>query len=223
MSKTIPAIAGLVTVGTIGYFATQAMVPASLRVEQQAQATIQKIQLEPDQPAQAAAAPTQAAAEQVASDKPEQLVIQRNAYLDSSITALKAEADKLLCARAAFYQQLATQKQSELGVAPEQFLMDLLSAKNQEMLTTATQTGGFSGAADLQEKGRALILDTQAIAKALQNLNQGQAPTCLAAPFQAGGNVQNYLIRAQQYRAKINEQTQALTEGKQDASSQPQK
>ena len=88
--------------------------------------------------------------------------MQRNAYLGAAIAALHTQSDKLVCARAAFFQQLANQKQTELGVTPKQFLIDLLSAKNQELLTTAAQTGGFSGTADLQEKGRSLTLDALA-------------------------------------------------------------
>jgi hypothetical protein len=223
MSKVLPAVVLLGVGGCILYFGAQAFVPASLRVEQQAQATIQKIQLTPEQTQLTPAAPAQTAAEQVSDGKPAQLAVQRNAYLDSTIAALKTQSDKLICARAAFYQQLATQKQTELGVTPEQFLLDLLTAKNQELLTTATQTGGFSGAADLQATGRALTLDTLAIAQALQNNYQGQAPTCLSEPYQAGENAQNYLIRAQQYRSQINAETHAITAGGKDAGSQPQK
>ena len=227
MSKVfIPASLLLAAVGTIIYFGAQATIPASLRAEQQAnkmvEQTLKSASFIPEQAQAASTAPNPQ--DQVLDGKPEQLAVQRNAYLDATLKALKTQSDKLVCARAAFYQQLANQKQSELGVTPEQFLMDLLSAKNQELLTTATQTGGFSGTAELQEKGRALTLDTLAIAQALQNNYQGQAPTCLSEPYQAGENAQNYLIRAQQYRAKINAQTQSITQGESpDAGNQPAK
>jgi hypothetical protein len=224
MSKILPVAMLLGLGGSVAYFGAQAFIPASLRVEQQAQATIQKIQLTPAQPQPAAPPPDKTPAQQVAQNKPEQIVVQRNAYLGAAIAALKTQSDKLICARAAFFQQLATQKQTELGVTPEQFLIDLLSAKNQELLTTAAQTGGFSGTANLQEKGRSLTLDALAIAQALQNNYEGQAPTCLSEPYQAGENAQNYLIRAQQYRSEINVTTQAITTGASpDANHQPPK
>jgi hypothetical protein len=212
MSKVVPVVLGLSVLGGCVYFAAQASVPASLRVEQQAQATIQKIQLTPEQ-AVSPQSPQASPDEQVSGDKPEQLVVQRNAYLDSTIAALKTQNDKLVCARAAFFQQLAMQRQTELGVAPEQYLIDLLAAKNQELLTTATQTGGFNGTAELQATGRFLTLDALAIAQALQNNYQGQSPTCISEPFQAGENAQNYLIRAQQYRAKVRAETDSVTTG----------
>ena len=50
MSKILPVVMLLGLGGSVAYFRSQAFIPASLRVEQQAQATIQKIQLTPEQP-----------------------------------------------------------------------------------------------------------------------------------------------------------------------------
>ena len=188
----------------IGYIAIQAITPASLKAEQQAKETLRNIQIVP-----ASAQPSTAPADPQNDDpkgKPQQVALQRNHYLDAAIAALQAESNNLLCARAAYFRQLADQKQTELGVNPEQFLLDLLTAQNQELLTTATQTGGFSGTAELQSTGRHLTLDTLAISEALQGMYDGQSKSCLSEPYQAGENINNYLIRAQQYRAAVAQQ-----------------
>ncbi|MBW4662199.1 MAG: hypothetical protein KME15_26400 [Drouetiella hepatica Uher 2000/2452] len=201
MSKAFPVIAGLAAAGGLIYFVGQAAVPGSLRAEQQAQRTLQAITIEPA---------TGVTVQQVQQDsepekkgRPEQIVVQRNAYLDAAIAAYSTESDNLICARAAYYQGVAQQKQTELGQNPEQYLLDLLAQQNQQILTTATQTGGFNGTADLQGKGRSLTLDGLAILKALQGMYAGEAKSCISEPYQAGENVNNYLIRAQQYRSNL--------------------
>lgn len=202
MNKVVPVMVGMAAVSAIAYFGSQAAVPGSLRAEQQAQRTLQAITIEP------ATGATAAQGSEVIDrkGKPEQIVAQRNHYLDAAIASLNTEADNLVCARAAYYRDLAQQKQTELGQNPEQYLLDLLAQQNQELLTTATQTGGFNGTALLQGKGRPLTLDTLAITKALQGMYASEAKSCISEPYQAGENVNNYLIRAQQYRSNLNQE-----------------
>ena len=215
MSKAFPVIAGLAAAGGLIYFVGQAAIPGSLRAEQQAQRTLQAITIEPA--AGAAAPQALQGSEPEKKGRPEQIVAQRNHYLDASEAALNTEADNLLCARAAYYRDLAEKKQVELGQNPEQYLLDLLAQQNQQLLTTATQTGGFNGSADLQGKGRSLVLDELAIVKALQGMYDGQSKSCISEPYQAGENVNNYLIRAQQYRSNLAQEANKVIDSTKEA------
>ena len=218
MNKIVSVFLVAGAIGAGGYYASQATVPASETAYRNAEATLQKINLSSPAPAAISATPTATppAADQPTT-KPDQTVVQRNQYADSAKQALETEVEKLNCARAAQYRKLAEQHQVDTGGSQEAYLLQLLQAKNQELGNTAMQTGGFSGAADLQATGRSLTMDNLAIVQALQNLYQNQAPSCLSDPTNAVVVVSDFNSRANLYRFQDQQRRQEAIANDQNA------
>ena len=216
MNKLVSVFLVAGAIGAGGYYASQATVPASETAYRNAEATLQKINLPSPAPAAAAPAATPAPADQPTT-KPDQTVVQRNQYADSAKQALETEVEKLNCARAAQYRKLAEQHQIDTGGSQEAYLLQLLQSKNQELGSTAMQTGGFSGDAALQATGRSLTMDTLAIVQALQNLYQSEAPSCLSDPTNAVVIVSDFNSRANLYRFQDQQRRQEAIANDQNA------
>lgn len=145
--------------------------------------------------------------------KPTQIESQRNHYLHAAIESLDSELNKLVCARAAYFQSKALEQQQSIGASPEKWLLDQLQQQNSNLLQTTTELGGFSGDAGSQQAGRTLTIDSLAILQALQQIYSNESKNCISEPYQAGEFVSAYLIRASQHRSALEQQaTQSQAE-----------
>ncbi len=196
----IPLILCSVAGGSL-YAILQSTVPASRSAQEKAAAMLKNIELVPS--AAGGAAQAQPVKDDEPATKPTQIEAQRNHYLNAAIESLDGELNKLVCARAAYFQQKAFEQQQSIGASPEKWLLDQLQTQNSNLLSTTTQRGGFSGDADSQQAGRTLTIDTLAIVQALQQLYSNESKNCISEPYQAGEFVSAYLIRASQHRAAI--------------------
>ncbi|HEY9696765.1 MAG TPA: hypothetical protein V6D10_05850 [Trichocoleus sp.] len=210
MKRTLLLLIVLGTGGTILYLMLQALVPASRSQQEKAAQLLSSIQLVPS--GQVAPGGEAKPAVEDVPNKPSQIEAQRNHYLASAIEALEHQSACLTDGRTNYFSTTAKDEQNKTGANPEKFLLDKVKSQNAELLMLTTQRGGFNGSADLQQAGRAAILDQLAALRAIQALYNNQPKDCLAEPYQAGEFTEQFLIRASQRRAMVEQDAKPTEE-----------